>query len=266
MTAFLRVLEAMAVGNEFHDLINTYNPIAKYRRWKAEQYNLPNPSLTSRDYIKELETIITARIIAADQALTKPPTQDVLDLALQDEEYGSQASIEELVDQARTFLFAGHDTTASTITWIYYYLSHNPACLAKMKAEHDQVLGLESDPSKVASKISADPKLLAKLDYTLAVMKEVLRLRPIGDGVRYSPKGYIIRHPNGAEFDTTGMILSIQHQGLQMKEEVWGPNSRDFDPERFMPGQSVPVGYMPFAQRPRDCIGRNLAYLEVQLC
>ena len=134
-----------------------------------------------------------------------------------------------------------------------------------MKAEHDEVLGPETDPFKVALKISADPKILARLDYTLAVMKEVLRLRPIGDGVRYPPKGYIIRHPNGAEFDTTGMILSIQHQGLQMKEDVWGPNSRVFDPERFMPGKPVPVAYMPFAQRPRDCIGRNLAYLEVRL-
>jgi cytochrome P450 len=210
-------------------------------------------------------TVITARVTAADESNEKKLSQDVLDLALQDEEYGSKASIAELIDQARTFLFAGHDTTASTITWIYYYLSRNPSCLTKIKAEHDRIFGLDIDPLQIALKISADPKILAKLDYTLATMKEVLRLRPIGDGVRYPPKGYIIRHPNGAEFDTTGMILSIQHEGLHIKEDVWGPNAKEFDPERFMPGSAVPVGYMPFAQRPRDCIGRNLAYLEVSL-
>lgn len=217
-------------------------------------------TLTIRVYIDELNKVITARVIEADEATEKKVSQDVLDLAFQDEEYGSRASIPELIDQARTFLFAGHDTTASTITWMYYYLSRNPQCLAKIKAEHEKVLGPDTDPLKIALKISADPKIL---DYTLATIKEVLRLRPVGDGVRYPPEGYIIKHPNGAEFDTTGMILSIQHEGLHIKEDVWGPNVREFDPERFMPGKPVPVGYMPFARRPRDCIGRNLAYLEV---
>lgn len=221
--------------------------------------------LTNREYINELSTLITSRVIAADQETEKKASQDVLDLALQDQAYGAKASIAELVDQARTFLFAGHDTTASAITWMYYYLSRHPTCLSKLKAEHERVFGPAIDPFHIALQISADPKILAKLDYTLATMKEVLRLRPIGDGVRYSPRGYVIRHPNGAEFDTTDMILSIQHEGLHTKEDVWGPNAKGFEPERFMPGKPVPVGYMPFAQRPRDCIGRNLAYLEVSL-
>jgi cytochrome P450 len=187
----------------------------------------------------------------------------VLDLALEDEVYGSQATMSEIVDQVKTFLFAGHDTSASMLVWSYYYLSSHPDCLAKIKKEHDDILGISTDPTSIAEKITADPKLIAKLDYTLAVMKESLRLRPIGDGVRLSPSGYVIRTATGAEFDTSEMILSVQHEGVHTCKDVWGPNANNFDPDRFLPGKSIPVGYMPFAQRPRDCIGRNLAYLEV---
>jgi cytochrome P450 len=149
------------------------------------------------------------------------------------------------------------------LSWSYYYLSLYPDCHAKMKTEHENLLGVSTDPNIIAEKIISDPKILGRLDYTTAVMRETLRLRPIGDGVRLPPPGYVIRTATGAEFDTTGIILSIQHEGLHTSKKIWGPTAAEFDPERFMPGKRIPVAYMPFAQRPRDCIGRNLAYLEV---
>lgn len=188
--------------------------------------------------------------------------EDVLDLALQEEAYGSHATTAELVDQMKTFLFAGHDTSASMIAWTYYYLSLHPECLAKMRAEHDKIFGPSIDPSEIARKVSEDPKVLGKLEYTNATMKEALRFDPIGDGVRYAPPEYIIRTQTGAQFDAGGTILNMQHNALHLKESIWGPTVGEFDPERFMKGNAVPLGYMPFAQRPRDCIGQNLAYLE----
>ena len=164
----------------------------------------------------------------------------------------------------KTFLFAGHDTSASMLSWSYYYLSFHPSCHAKLKREHDAVFGVYTDPRVVADKIRRNPTLLSRLEYTLAVLKESLRLRPIGDGVRYAPlEGYVIRTGTGSEFDASGTILNAQHGGLHTREEVWGLTAGEFDPERFMGGKHVPIGYMPFATRPRDCIGRNLAYLEV---
>jgi len=148
------------------------------------------------------------------------------------------------------------------LSWVYYYLSLNPICRSKMIEEHNNVFGQDTDPVNVATKISSDPKLLAKLECTTAVMKEALRLRPIGDGVRVSPPGYIIRMGTGAEFDTTDTILDIQHNELHTKQEIWGTTAAAFDPERFMSGRNIPSAYMPFSKRPRDCIGQNLAYLE----
>jgi len=195
---------------------------------------------------------------------TKTDYRTVLDLALQDEDYGSQATLSELVDQMKTFLFAGHDTSASMLAWSYYYLSFHPHCAAKLRHEHNEVFGPDTQsPAQIADRIKANPAILGKLEYTLAVLKESLRLGPIGDGVRYATPGYVIRTKTGAEFDVSGMILNAQHGGLHMREEVWGPTVGEFDPERFTVGKQVPIGYIPFATRPRDCIGRNLAYIEV---
>lgn len=106
----------------------------------------------------------------------KADNRTILDLALQDEEYGSQATLTELVDQIKTFLFAGHDTSASMLSWTYYYLSHYPECLAKLKEEHDEVFGPDNDPARVGQKMKAMPSTIGKLEYTLAVLKETLRL------------------------------------------------------------------------------------------
>lgn len=149
------------------------------------------------------------------------------------------------------------------LSWSYYYLSLHQDHLAKLRKEHENIIGISTDTASIAEKITSDPRILGKLEYTTAVMRETLRLRPIADGVRFPPPGYIIRTATGAEFDTTGIILSTQHEGLHTNKEIWGPTAAEFDPDRFMPGKSIPLGYMPFATRPRDCIGRNLAYLEV---
>ena len=218
--------------------------------------------LTYRSLNNEISTVIRSLQNRQDKK-DRVTYRTVLDLALEDEEYGSQATMSELVDQVKTFIFAGHDTSASMLSWIYYYLSLHPDCLAKMREEHKSIFGPITDPAAIAEKIASDPKILNKLDYTTAAMKESLRLRPVADGVRMSPPGYVIRTATGAEFDTSNLIFSNQHEGLHTREEIWGPTATEFSPDRFMPGKSIPIGYMPFATRPRDCIGRNLAYLEV---
>jgi len=189
--------------------------------------------------------------------------QTVIDLALQDEEYGCRAPVQELVDQIKTFLFGGHDTSASVVAWTYYYLSICPDVHAKMKSEHDSIFGPFTDTASLAEQINQNPKLLAKLEYTLAVLKEVLRLRPPADGARQGPPGYIIRTDSGYEFDASDTMIATQHLGLHTKESAWGPTAQEFDPDRFMDAKRVPAAYMPFSTRPRDCIGRNLAYIEV---
>ena len=81
------------------------------------------------------------------------------------------------VSQMKVFIFAGHDTTASTICYSWLLLSRHPKAMAKLRAEHDAVLG--QDKGKAASVLVETPAILNKRPYTLAVIKETLRLFPV---------------------------------------------------------------------------------------
>ena len=78
--------------------------------------------------------------------------------------------------QIKLFLFSGHDTTSSTVCYIFHILASYPTVLARVRAEHTSVIG--PDQSEVASVISSDPFLLNKLHYTLAFSIEVRRIFP----------------------------------------------------------------------------------------
>lgn len=91
------------------------------------------------------------------------------------------------VDQIKTFIFAGHDTTSSTICYVFHMLHQRPECFDMIRKEHDEIFG--TDQAQAAGLIKNNPHLLNKLDYTLAVIKEVLRLYPPASGVREGEKG-----------------------------------------------------------------------------
>ncbi len=80
-----------------------------------------------------------------------------------------QTTMQIIIDGMKTFLFAGHDTSSSTICYIYHLLDLNPKSLAKVIAEHNEVFG--PDTSLTAEIIKNNPQLLNKLPYTLAVIK-----------------------------------------------------------------------------------------------
>jgi cytochrome P450 len=93
------------------------------------------------------------------------------------------------VSNMRTFVFAGHDTTSSTICYAYYYLGKNPQMLARIRKEHDDVFGTDRDAA--VSRLLEDPRLMNKLEYTLAVIREVLRIQPPASTVRAGSPEYV---------------------------------------------------------------------------
>ena len=78
------------------------------------------------------------------------------------------------IRQIRTFVFAGHDSTSSTICYILHLPALNPDALASIRAEHDPVFGTES--SAATSMLQERPHLTNSLPYTTAVIKEAMRL------------------------------------------------------------------------------------------
>lgn len=87
------------------------------------------------------------------------------------------------IDQVKIFIFAGHDTSSSAICYAFYHLGQDAAAMAAIRQEHNEVFG--TDVSKIAGKVKEDPHLLSKLEYTTAVLREVLRLHPPASAIRH---------------------------------------------------------------------------------
>lgn len=216
----------------------------------------------------------------------KPRMKTVIDLALQS--YLDSASADEkpkgsphdsasqrmdptfrsyALDQLKLFVFAGHDTTSSTICYALHLLSTHPTCLAAIRAEHDSVFG--PDLSQTADIIKSSPHLLSALPYTSAVIREVLRLYPPASSVRRGLPGVYLQDPKtGEKYPTNGFMVWVVGLGIQRSSELWGPDAQAFKPERFLHENAASVpkdAWRAFEKGPRNCIGQELALLEARI-
>jgi cytochrome P450 len=157
-------------------------------------------------------------------------------------------------DELITILLAGHETTASTLSWTWYLLSTHPEAAAAMHAEVVEVLG-DRTP---------DHEDLARLPYTTTVIQETMRLYPPVWGLTRKSvaadeiDGY--RVPAGADVMISPYTLH-RHPGF------W-PEPNEFRPERFATS-ATPVSnryaYIPFGAGPRVCVGSHLGMMEATL-
>lgn len=180
-----------------------------------------------------------------------------LDLLLDlDENEKVHMTDEEIREQVETFMFAGHDTTASAINWTIYNLGNNPEVQKLVHEELDAVFGDSKKPATMQQ--------IAELTYLDRVIKESLRMYPSVPMVaRYMTEdieidGYTI--PKGAN-------IAIHIFGLHRDPDVW-PDPLKFDPDRFLPENCQnrhPYAYIPFSAGPRNCIGMKFAMAEVKI-
>jgi cytochrome P450 len=159
-----------------------------------------------------------------------------------------------LRDELITILLAGHETTASTLSWTWYLLSGHPEAEAAMHAEAVEVLG-DRTPGH---------EDLARLPYTTTVIQEAMRLYPPVWGLtRRSLAADVVggyRVPAGAD-------LMISPYTLHRHPDFW-PNPNQFRPERFKTSAAVTThryAYIPFGAGPRVCVGSHLGMMEATL-
>lgn len=178
--------------------------------------------------------------------------------------------VDRVVKHIKIFMFAGHDTTATALAYIYYLLGKNPDKAAKLRAEHDEILG--TNVAAAADLIRADPTLLNKMPYTIAVLRETLRLfPPVGGTIRQSPPGHFLTHPEtGVRYPTHGFMLHSSASTL-LRDPAYWPEADSFIPERFIlrdendPLYPVKNTWRPFEMGPRNCIGQELVSVEIRL-
>jgi cytochrome P450 len=172
-----------------------------------------------------------------------------------------------VIRQIRLFVFAGHDSTATSIVYTFHLLSKHPEVLARLRAEHDDVLG--PDPKAAASKISDDPRLVNSLTYTLAVIKEAMRLFPPAGASRDGVSGVNITDDAGNSCPTDDTILWVLHGELHQGDKYW-VKAQEFLPERWMvpPGHLLyprPGTWRSFEVGPRNCIAQAMVLIELRV-
>lgn len=107
------------------------------------------------------------------------------------------------MSQMKVCILARHDTTSSMLCYIYHTLSLNPLALQRVRAEHDDTFGSNLTQSKAA--ITANSHALNRLPFTLAVIKETLRLFPPASATREGEPGFCLtqdghQYPTRIEF------------------------------------------------------------------
>ena len=185
---------------------------------------------------------------------TEKDHTDILSVAIQSGGF----SDEDLVNQMMTFLIAGHETTASALTWAICMLCEHPQIQSRLR---DEIRSTLPDPRSSNSTISASD--IDNLAYLNAFCNEVLRLySPVPVTVRVAAQDTsIVGH-----FIPKGTSLFLVPWATNVNKELWGDDAEDFNPERWMgPGQLNTGGaksnyaFMTFLHGPRSCIGQSFA-------
>jgi cytochrome P450 len=160
----------------------------------------------------------------------------------------------QLHNEIMVMMFAGHETTAVTLGWVFYLLSEHPEAEARLAAELAQVLGGRTP--------TVDD--LPHLPYTRRVVDEALRLYPPAFGItRQSVEADEIGGYRLPAQSSVTLLTWNAHRDPRF----WDAPER-FDPDRFLPERSASrpaLAYLPFGAGPRQCIGNQFALTEAQL-
>lgn len=156
-----------------------------------------------------------------------------------------------LRDELVTLLLAGHETTASTLSWTLYLIDRHPEVRRRLREEATAVLG-DRLPT------FAD---LGKLRYTAMVIDEVVRMFP---PVWILPRKALAADEVGGYRVPAGADVLICPYTLHRHPAFWD-RPEHFDPERFDPDRTTDrprYAYIPFGAGPRFCVGNHLGLME----
>jgi cytochrome P450 len=181
---------------------------------------------------------------------------DVLSLLLDvRDEAGEGFSDREVRDQLMTLMFAGHDTSTSTLTFMMYELARRPDVIGKLQEEQDLVLGGE---------VPDIEKLEREMPYLDQVLDEVLRLYP---PAWIGPRRAVREFEFNGHTVPDGAYLNYCSWASHRIPEFF-PEPEAFRPERFTRERkaALPRGaYVPFGGGKRICIGKRFGQIEVKL-
>ncbi|CAD6222895.1 unnamed protein product [Miscanthus lutarioriparius] len=243
-----RELQFLAFSTFFNVQIPVfrYLPTEKNRRtWKLD-----------KQVRGMLMDIIKTRLASKDTAGYGNDLLGIMLEACAPEHGGDQLlSMDEIIDECKTFFFAGHDTTSHLLTWAAFLLSTHPEWQDRLREEVRRECGDEVPTGDALNKLALVNMFLL----------ETLRL--------YGPVS-LIQRKAGSDLDLGGIrvpegaIFTIPIATIHRDKEVWGEDAGEFKPERFQNGVTRaakhPNALLSFSGGPRSCIGQNFAMIEAK--
>lgn len=179
---------------------------------------------------------------------------DILSVALQSGGFTD----ENLVDQMMTFLAAGHETTATAMTWAIRTLAQHPATQSRLRAEIRTHLPPLSD---TLTPVTAS--MLDSLPFLQAVCNEILRIHPpVVLTAREAARDTTIQ----GTFIRKGTRVILSPYAINMSTSLWGAEPQAFNPDRWLGnkngGAESNYSFLTFLHGPRSCIGQAFAKAE----
>jgi cytochrome P450 len=242
-----KVAEAMMAG---HRLLSE-----QYSSVLAWIMPLWVPTAQRREFSRGQEFVdAKIRSFIQNRRATHDESQDMLALLLAaTDEAGQPLSDQEIRDELSTFLIAGHDPTATALTWIWFLLSQSRTVRERLADELKTVLGNRLPTAEDV------PRLM----YTKMIWDEALRLYPPAWLLHARKSLAEDRLPSGVLLPAgTRVFLS---PWSMHRNPRWFPDPNRFDPDRFLPEakQARPAfSYLPFGGGGRRCLGESFAELE----
>ncbi|CAK8533232.1 unnamed protein product [Lathyrus sativus] len=199
-----------------------------------------------------LMEIIQSKKDCVEMGRSNSHENDLLGMLLDEYQKSGNLNLQLVMDECKTFFFAGHETTALLLTWTAMLLASNPTWQEKVRSEVKEIFN-QGMPSV---------DQLSKLNVMHMVINESMRLYPpatllprmvfqdIVLGDLFIPKGLSVWIP----------VLAIHHS-----EELWGKDANEFNPQRFASKSFMPGRFLPFASGPRNCVGQSFAMMEAKI-
>lgn len=239
----------------------TFGILADYleRRFNHPFTSLPAwmPTVRNRrmkDAVRTLNGVVLALI--RERRSDSRDHGDLLSMLMQarDEETGDAMTEEQVCSEALTFLVAGHETTATALTWTWYFLASQPAVRNRVRQEISQVLGDRLPNSDDVMHLIATRMVIEEsmrlCPPVWAVAREAAEEDEIG-GYRIPARSTVVLSP----------FVTHRHPDFWERPDV-------FDPDHFLPeraAQRRKGAYFPFLGGPHQCIGNEFAMLEMCL-
>ncbi|KAJ3256099.1 hypothetical protein HDU77_003270 [Chytriomyces hyalinus] len=220
--------------------------------WRTTEYMTGESKVHKRE-IQLIRDFVQA--IIQKNRVSGVSENDLLSLLMKiDDQLGKVPSDDELIYYVLNFLIAGRESTAASLGWSVLLLSKYPRVLDSLLKEINSTSNGERPTYE---------QIKNGMPYAKAVMRETMRLYPPVP-LNIKQANTDITLPDGT-FVPKGASVSWSVYAMGRTEEIWGPDAKEYRPERWleMNKQPSPYNYPVFQAGPRVCLGQQMAELQV---